>query len=235
MSSGLILLVVIFKCINRRRSYKNIYRHTSSFEEIESIPNNDSWSDSNNHVQDRLGSLSTNPITLIHGGSQSSFFFTFQQFLHVCLVILPIIDLIVHATLKSSTEIQGVNVFYCSSSLLVWLIGLFVLRYESHQFFKARRSSHSLGLLLFWSLSFITENLSFISWNNDHWWFHSKTSMQKAELGLFIARYVCISLLFLLGIYGPGLYKPEPVVEVNKVQGPDDGTNVVGILHENTN
>lgn len=224
----MILILGIIKLLKRKRAFKNRYQRWPSSEDIESIPNNDSWDNANGHLQGKHRiSNSSNPIKLIHGDNQTSFFFTMQQFLHICLIIIPIVDIITKVTLKSSEKLQGVNVFYSSSSLLTWLIALLVLRFESCQFFKARRSSHSVGLLLFWSLSFITENLSFISWNNKHWWFHADNPKQDAELGLFVTRYVCVSLLFLLGFSGPGLYKPETVIEVNKRQGPDDATSVV--------
>lgn len=172
--------------------------------------------------------LTANPIALIHGDSQTSFLYTLQQFLHVCLIIVPIVHIIAKISLKSSEDkIQGVDVFYCSSMVLAWLIALIVLRHESFQFFKAKVQTHSFGLVLFWSLSFLTENMSFISWNNSNWWFHLKSTLDELELGLFITRYVCMLMLFLIGMKGPGLYKTQPMFVAHKQEGPSDATNVV--------
>ncbi|KAJ7369787.1 ATP-binding cassette sub- B member 6, mitochondrial [Desmophyllum pertusum] len=90
-------------------------------------------------------------------------------------------------------------------------VSFFVLRIESARYFKAHVTRHSFGLLLFWSLAFVIENLSFISWYNPHWWFGRNTRIQEAEFGLFISRYVIMVLIFLLGLKGPGLYQPPPV------------------------
>ncbi|XP_031568501.1 ATP-binding cassette sub-family B member 6, mitochondrial-like [Actinia tenebrosa] len=233
---ALILFIGLVKYIQRKERYKNAYRNFDSTEDAESgpVPNNEIPHDIRFGTVNRTNSKENghpqipNPVKFVHGTDQMSFLFTFQQFLHVCLMIVPLIDFATKGGLDSS-RLQGVTIFFDAASLLLWLIGLLVLRYESIAFFKAKRSSHSLGMILFWGLAFINENLSFISWNNKHWWFEHKTTIKQVELGLFITRYVCISLLFLLGLKAPGLYKPEPVLEVHvrERQGPNEATSVV--------
>lgn len=233
---ALILLIGLIKYIRRKDRSKNIYRKFHSPEDSESgpVPNNEISPEIRHRAVNRTNSRENgnlqiiNPVKFVHGSDQMSFLFTFQQFLYVCLMIVPLIDAATKGGLDSS-KLQGVTVFYDAASLLLWLIGLLVLRYESIAFFKAKRSSHSLGMILFWGLAFINENLSFISWNNKHWWFQDKTTIKQVELGLFITRYVCVSLLFLLGLKAPGLYKPEPVLEVNKRQGPSEAASVVSL------
>ncbi|EDO42945.1 predicted protein, partial [Nematostella vectensis] len=93
-----------------------------------------------------------------------------------------------------------------------WTVALVVVRAESLKFYKLRVTTHSVGLLLFWTLAFINENLSFISWHNKNWWFIERnSSTKKAEFGLFLARYIAVAQLFLLGLKAPGLYKQEPL------------------------
>lgn len=151
-----------------------------------------------------------NPAEFVHGDNCTSFLYTFQQLLHICLVFVPIIDIITKAAMEPN-RLQGYVVFSDGGMLLTWMLAFFVLRTESTRYFKVHMTRHSFGLLLFWSLAFVMENLAFISWNNPHWWFGRKTRNQEAEFGLFITRYVIIVVIFLLGLKGPGLYQPQPV------------------------
>lgn len=156
------------------------------------------------------------PAKFIHGDSQTSFLYTLQQFLHVCILVLPITDVITKAAMKPQ-HLQGYVIVNDSSTLVTWLLAFLVLRAESYRYFKAHISRHSLGMLLFWTLAFIIENLAFLSIYNHHWWFDRKTSVQKIEFGLFVARYSIILLVFLLGLKGPGLYKTvTPPIPVNE-------------------
>lgn len=148
-----------------------------------------------------------NPATFVHGDNRTSFLYTFQQFLHICLILVPITDVITKVTMARE-RLQGYVIVNDAGTFLTWMVAIFVLRTESARYFKAGISRHSLGLLLFWALAFIIENLSFISWNNPYWWFGRNTSIQKAEFGLFVVRYTIIVPVFLLGLKGPGLYQP---------------------------
>lgn len=147
-----------------------------------------------------------NPATFVHGDNRTSFLYTFQQFLHICLILVPITDVITKVTMARE-RLQGYVIVNDAGTFLTWMVAIFVLRTESARYFKAGISRHSLGLLLFWALAFIIENLSFISWNNPYWWFGRNTSIQKAEFGLFVVRYTIIVPVFLLGLKGPGLYQ----------------------------
>ena len=148
-----------------------------------------------------------NPADFVHGDNQSSFLYTFQQFMHICLTALPVIDLITKASVQPD-RLQGYVVFNDCTTFATWLIVLLALRVESRLFFAVHVSRHSVMMFVFWTLAFLNENLAFISWHNDHWWFLRKNQSQIAEFGLFITRYVCTAFLFLLGLYGPGMYKP---------------------------
>ena len=151
-----------------------------------------------------------NPAEFVHGDNRTSFLYTFQQFLHICLVLVPVVDVITKTAIEPKT-LQGYVTVSDGGTFLTWLIAFFVLRAESSRYFKFHLSRHSVGLLLFWSLAFVIENLAFISWNNPHWWFGRKTRIQEAEFGLFITRYTIVVLIFAFGLKGPGLYQPPKV------------------------
>ena len=151
-----------------------------------------------------------NPAEFVHGNNRTSFLHTFQQFLHICLVLVPIVDVITKTVIEPK-RLQGYVMVGDVGTLLTWLMAFFVLRAESSRYFKVHLSRHSIGLLIFWSLAFVIENLAFISLNNPHWWFGQKTRIQKAEFGLFVTRYTIVVLIFALGLKGPGLYQPPKV------------------------
>lgn len=67
-------------------------------------------------------------------------------------------------------------------------------------------SGHGLVLLVFWTLAFTNENVSIMNLNKEHWWNNVNASLRdKVELSLFIARYICSLLIFVLGIKAPGI------------------------------
>ena len=177
-------------------------------------------------LEDTSNELIQNPSDFVHGDNRTSFLYTFQQFAHLCLMLVPVIDIITKASMAAD-RLQGYVIFNDAGMFLTWMIAFFVLRAESAQFFSARVGRHSLGLLLFWTFAFVFENLSFISWNNPHWWFLRNTQNQDAEFGLFVARYTIALLVFVLGLKGPGLYhsmkpfvpiKPEQSLEGSSVR-----------------
>ena len=171
-----------------------------------------------------------NPSYLIHGDNRTSFLFTFQQFLHIIVLFIPVIDIITKATIVPD-RIQGYVIVNDASMFITWMLAFFALRTECALYFKAHISRHSLGMLMFWTLAFVKENLSFISWHNPHWWFGRNTRIHEAEFGLFVSRYTIMALIFLFGMLGPGLYRP-PISQVSVTDEPTflEGSAVGKIL-----
>lgn len=67
---------------------------------------------------------------------------------------------------------------------------------------------HGLALLTFWTLIFINENLSLMNLKKEDWWSHvSATLRDKVEMSLFVTRYACSLLLFVLGLKAPGIQR----------------------------
>lgn len=64
---------------------------------------------------------------------------------------------------------------------------------------------HGLVLLIFWSLVFIVENLSFINMRHEDWWFHLNSTKDKVEMTFFVLRYVSGLFIFILGLKAPGI------------------------------
>lgn len=71
---------------------------------------------------------------------------------------------------------------------------------------SAPTRGHGLVLLLFWTLVFINENFSIMNLNKEDWWNHVFDHIRdKIEMTLFVTRYVCTLLIFVLGLKAPGL------------------------------
>lgn len=65
---------------------------------------------------------------------------------------------------------------------------------------------HGLVLLVFWSMVFINENFSVMNLEKEDWWNHVFRSVRdEIEMALFVTRYVCTLIVFVLGLKAPGL------------------------------
>lgn len=214
-----LIMALLYFCKRRRHAQLNL-QNSFGYEDLESAINRGKCDcaikckrlDGKCQLEPNSADCIKDPAQFVHGNNQSSFLYTLQQFLHICVAILPVLDLIIKAS-SHLDRLQGYIIFNDCATFITWLIVLSALKTESQIFFTARISRHSLIILLFWSLAFLNENLAFISWHNDNWWFLRTNSNQAEEFGLFVARYVTTALIFLLGLFGPGLYKP-PTEEV---------------------
>lgn len=209
-------LVLALLYIHKRRQQSYLHRQNHFlYEDLESGINKGKCDcaikckrlDGKCQLEPNSAACINDPAKFVRGEDQSSFLYTFQQFLHICVAVLPVIDLIIKASAYHN-RLQGYILFNDCATFVTWLVMLFALQIESKIFYAARISRHSLILFLFWTLAFVNENLAFISWNNDHWWFLRENNNQTAEFGLFVVRYVCTALIFLFGMFAPGLYKP---------------------------
>lgn len=64
---------------------------------------------------------------------------------------------------------------------------------------------HGLVLLVFWTLVFIVENLSFINMRHEDWWFNLNSNKDKIEMSIFALRYASCLFIFVLGLKAPGI------------------------------
>lgn len=64
---------------------------------------------------------------------------------------------------------------------------------------------HGLVLLVFWTLVFIVENLSFINMRHEDWWFNLNSNKDKIEMSMFALRYASCLFIFVLGLKAPGI------------------------------
>lgn len=150
-----------------------------------------------------------NPAGFIYGENyRTSFLYTCQLFLHLCQILLPLIDLVVKGSMDSS-RIQGVTIVKDALMFMAWLLAYFDIMVETQTRYHARLCRYSVVLLLFWGLVFVNNNIVLVSWNSKEWWFQRKTSVENAEFVLFWLRYSFSAIILFLGMKAPGLYKPN--------------------------
>jgi len=104
-------------------------------------------------------------------------------------------------------EVAGVQVLSLTTSLLSWAIAAFLTRLErTRQLPISAQHGHGPVLLIFWTLAFMQVNFKLIVLTNETWWVGDlKDSVQKAEFGVYCARYLMTCAVFVLGLRAPGL------------------------------
>ncbi|XP_034235611.1 ATP-binding cassette sub-family B member 6, mitochondrial isoform X2 [Thrips palmi] len=125
------------------------------------------------------------------------------------LVLLPVLCIsrfLVQATLVNGYAVYGYMILSLVLSLVQYPLSIALLVVERHYLLPSVPSrGHGLVLLLFWTLLFIFENLSFVNLRKDDWWFHLTTVTDKIEMALFVLRYVSCLGIFVLGLRAPGI------------------------------
>lgn len=90
------------------------------------------------------------------------------------------------------------------------MYALCLIRKERHyQLPSTPTRGHGVILLLFFTLNFITQNVTFFNLNASDWFFQMKTKSDNIEMSLFITRYICTMLCFVLGFKAPGIQAIE--------------------------
>lgn len=64
---------------------------------------------------------------------------------------------------------------------------------------------HGIVLLLFFTLTFIAQNVALVNINSKDWWFDMKDKEDRIEMSLFVTRYICTLFTFVLGLKAPGI------------------------------
>ncbi|XP_039612390.1 ATP-binding cassette, sub-family B (MDR/TAP), member 6a [Polypterus senegalus] len=113
--------------------------------------------------------------------------------------------------------LPGFVILYGCLSVVGWTCAIILLQVERNRVMMLDRTrGHSVILLLFWSLAFAGENLSFISWSSPLWWWSLETTVKKIQFGLWVLRYICTALLFVLGLWAPGLPQRPYMLLINE-------------------
>ncbi|XP_072117168.1 ATP-binding cassette sub-family B member 6-like isoform X1 [Mobula birostris] len=113
--------------------------------------------------------------------------------------------------------IYGYTILYSCLSPAGWVCTILLLHLErSRVMVRDRTRGHGTILLLFWALGFAAENLAFVSWKSPLWWWSLDSTDHKVHFGLWMVRYICTFLLFILGIKAPGLPRKPYMMIINE-------------------
>lgn len=77
-------------------------------------------------------------------------------------------------------------------------------------------------LLLFFTLTFIAQNVALVNVNSKDWWFDVQTKKDRIEMALFVARYVSTLFIFVLGLKAPGITSVLSEDEINLIENEND-------------
>lgn len=80
-----------------------------------------------------------------------------------------------------------------------------VVKERHYQLPSVPARGHSLVLLIFFTLEFISQNVSLVNINSKDWWFNLESKQDRIEMALFVTRYVCTLFMFVLGLKAPGI------------------------------
>ncbi|CAG0897622.1 unnamed protein product [Darwinula stevensoni] len=145
----------------------------------------------------------------------------------VCFsVLMPllIIARILVVTFGDGTPLYGYEILDLCSASVTWPLSLYFLLIEHRKMLPMiPTKGHGVVLLIFWSLAFIKENLSFISIHSQQWWFHFDSVTQKLEFALFVLRYIGSCGLFVLGLMAPGVSSYHDAGDTEEIITPDVG------------
>lgn len=133
-----------------------------------------------------------------------------QVMVALILTVLPLIECFVQLYLVHNGILYGYLILYTVGNFIVWPLSLHLIRLERNALLPSIPSrGHGLILLIFWTLSFVSQNLEFLNMKNEDWWFDLATTADVVEFSLFVVRFICTGAAFLLGLKAPGLYTTE--------------------------
>ena len=94
-----------------------------------------------------------------------------QIFLTIVMVIESVAHIVTIDLMKIKGGVSGVDILVFLCLFVTWLSTLRILSLERKKLLPAVPSRrHGLVLLVLWTLAFLRENLAFISWWNQDWW-----------------------------------------------------------------
>lgn len=136
--------------------------------------------------------------------------FIVQIMAAMILTLLPIVECFVQIYLVHDGVLYGYLILYTLGNAIVWPLSLHLVYLERNALLPSIPArGHGLILLIFWTLTFVAQNLAFLNMKNEDWWFDLETTSDIVEFSLFIVRFMSTCAAFLLGLKAPGLYTSE--------------------------
>ncbi len=141
---------------------------------------------------------------------QKSHLYIVQIVVALILTLLPILECSVQLYLVHDGVVYGYLILYTLGNMIVWPLSIHLLYLERNALLPSIPArGHGLILLIFWTTTFVAQNLAFLNIRNEDWWFDLETRADIAEFILFVIRFLATCISFLLGLKAPGLYTTE--------------------------
>lgn len=129
-----------------------------------------------------------------------------QIFVTIFLPVLEAVRFTLAATVFDDKKIYGYMIASLVLTIFCYLYSVWIIQVERHYLLPSVPTrGHGIVLLVFWTLIFISENLTFLNLDQKDWWFQFKGLSNKIEMSLFILRYISCLVLFVLGLKAPGI------------------------------
>ena len=99
-----------------------------------------------------------------------SFLYRIQLWL---TLLFPIVEIVRQGAVNQLRGgYYGYEVLYMGAIVYSWYVSLYLLWLERYYMLPTVPvKGHGLVLLLFWTIVFVKENLTFLNWRGLHWWF----------------------------------------------------------------
>ncbi|KAL5012191.1 hypothetical protein ScPMuIL_010742 [Solemya velum] len=134
----------------------------------------------------------------------------FGYTIQVCTTILMMVAAVLLVILQDVSigdqRVAGYQLLNALVAMVIWPLSLRLMCLERNNALPSIPTrGHGLVLLIFWTLAFVRENVAFVSWWNQSWWWYLESDGDRIEFSLWLIRYLCTFLLFVLGFRAPGL------------------------------
>ncbi|CAH0585678.1 unnamed protein product [Chrysodeixis includens] len=137
---------------------------------------------------------------------RTSRLFVVQLSFTLFVPVLAVIRFLLQAFVFKGGYIYGYMIVALVVTLLVFPLSAYLAVLERRFLLPSvPPRGHGFVLLVFWTLIFVSENLSFLNLNKEGWWWHLKNLQDRLEMALFVGRYVSCMIMFILGMKAPGI------------------------------
>ncbi|XP_056632959.1 ATP-binding cassette sub-family B member 6 [Diorhabda sublineata] len=133
--------------------------------------------------------------------------------------ILEVVRFVLRLTVYDDKQLYGYMIVSLLLTVFAFPFSLWVVKVERYYLLQSvPNRGHGIGLLIFWTLAFLSENLAFLNLSQKSWWFQLKDLTDRLEMSLFVFRYVTYLLIFFLGMKAPGIIQNVDYFSLNDAQ-----------------
>ncbi|CAH8529672.1 unnamed protein product [Heterobilharzia americana] len=137
--------------------------------------------------------------------SKSAFLYV-HLFLSFLVPFLFLAQVMVFALMNRLEHVYGYMTYSIVIMWILWPLSALILHTEcSYILFNDRGRGHGLLLLCFWTTSFLLAYLPVASIASEDWWWRLSSDSNVVEFTLWVSYAICVSFVFILGIWAPGL------------------------------